>query len=157
MTAALGAPLIEDEARNVAAYRIPSALASTDALFVVVGPGRNWYPWMPDAKDGLQGWSKGSADLAVGNPNGEVVPFAVEFTLTSGIAREVRVRYAGRELGTYALRPGMAQKVSLRFDATSGVSRIELDTDVAAASSETDGQKRAFRVGGLEYGSTLRH
>jgi hypothetical protein len=88
----------------------------------------------------------------VGNPNGAVLPFAVEFTLTSAVAREVRVRYAGRELGTYALQPG----VSLRFDAVSGVSRIELDTDVAAALSDTDGQKRAFSRGKLAYSSPLR-
>jgi phosphoglycerol transferase len=157
LAAALGAPLIEDEARNVAVYRIPSALASTGAPFVVVGPGRDWYPWASNAKDGPQGWSKGSADFVVGNPNSEVVPFAVEFTLTSAVAREVRVRYAGRELGAYALQPGVAQKVSLRFDAASGVSRVELDTDVAAVLSGTDGQKRAFRVGELAYGPALRH
>jgi hypothetical protein len=43
----------------------------------------------------------------------------------------------------------MGQKVSPRFDAAFWVSRVELDTDVAAALSGTDAQKRAFRIGEL--------
>jgi phosphoglycerol transferase len=152
LTAALGAPFLEDEARNVAVYRIQPSLASTGAPFVVVGPGRNWYPWAANTKGSLEGWSRGSADLIVGNPNHATLPLDVEFELSSAQERVVHMRYADMGLGSYALRPGVAQKVTLRFDAAQGVSRLELGTDTPAVQSSKDQPKRAFRIGDLTYG-----
>jgi len=142
----LGAPAVENAARNVAVYRIPPALAARWP-FVVVGPGRDWHPWDKDAKGGLVGSAqRPSTDLLVANP-GSPVPVEVEFSIVSTEPRHLTLRYGTENLGDYDLKMGIPQNVVVKLIAQSGVSRLRLEAD-----GHGNAARPPYHIEGLIYG-----
>ena len=146
LAAVLGAPVLEDAARDVAVYRIAAERAPR-VPFVVVGAGRNWSPWTGDAKTGLAGSAtRAATDLVVANP-GAASELEVSFALVSAEKRHVAVRYGDRSLGAYELAPGKPQAITVRFLAAPGVSRLAIDSEDSRASANPP-----YRLTKLEYG-----
>lgn len=143
----VGPPALEDASHTLAIYRIPST--SAPALpFVVVAPGRGWYPWEKDANQDPFGRSKGSAELIVANP-GATSHVIVRFNVTSPTGRHLTVRHGDEQLGEYDLKANVPADISLKFVAPDGVSHIALDTKTRAAPDAF-----AFRVAKLTYAAT---
>ena len=139
LAAVLGAPVLEDSAKNEAVYVIPRALAGVARPpFVVVGPGRGWRPWGKHSDRHPEVWTvELSTELVVANP-GAAVPFAVEFSLMSKQARHLTVDYGGQRIGDYDLRADTKQKIALRFTAQPGVSQLRLDTQTHAGTNANE-------------------
>ncbi len=143
----VGPAALEDASHTLAIYRILST--SAPALpFVVVAPGRGWYPWEKDAHQNPFGRAKGSAELLVTNP-GARSHVIVQFTVISPTKRLLRVRNADEQLGNYDLKANVPVAIELRFVAAAGVSRIALDTDAGIARGSF-----AFQLGSLVYAAT---
>ena len=154
LAAVLGGPVLEDATHDLAVYRIPPAsIAAPGPPFIAVGPGRGWYSWGKNADGTSIGWSKGSADLTVANPNPAVLPFVMQFRLGTLVPRKLKVSYGDLQLGEYDLQPGAPREISLNFHAQQGVSRIQLTTDAPAQTlSSVDPRRVAFRIEDLAYG-----
>lgn len=75
---------------------------------------------------------KGSAELAIANPNARV-RMRVAFTAQAfGAARSrVTIRYGIRELGSFDIVSDGARPIELSFTAESGVSTLRLDAATA--------------------------
>jgi phosphoglycerol transferase len=154
LAALLGAPLLEDPAQNIAIYRIlPTSVSKRP--FVAVGPGREWYPWEENVGH-LIGWTKGSADLLVVNPN-IALPFVVQFNASSPLPRHLSISYGGTPLYDDEVRPGVAAEIKLSFTAQPGLSRIQLDTDKPAGrAGNNDPRQLAFRIADLYYAAAIQ-
>ena len=143
----VGPPALEDASRTLAIYRIPSTPSPT-LPFVVVAPGRGWYPWEKDAHQDPFGRSKGSAELLVANP-GATSQVIVQFNVVSPTGRHLKMRHGDQQLGEYDLKANVPADIKLKFVAPAGVSHIALDTETAMAANPF-----AFRVANLTYAAT---
>jgi phosphoglycerol transferase len=142
----LGPPSLEDPSHDLVLYKIPSTATPT-LPFVVVAPGRGWYPWQKDVHQSPFGQAKGSADFMIANP-GAASHITVKFTVISRTRRDLRVNYDDERLGNYDLKINVPTRVELTFVAPAGLSRITLDTGTVGL------DPLDFRVESLAYAAT---